>query len=207
MNTLEKKLLEAVKFINFKKIGNAGFIVEKNQAIFYSGNFMMKFQVDNNQIETRHFIFDMLKTGTIYESIDDKNTSVLLIAIDKYFTIDCQNKLNLPENEFFDFLETIFKNDKQLTKYKNQTTIKIESNFLKIENTFFQDSSDNLKEFSFEYEINNETNINLNICNNFKLFLKFMKQKKQDFNFFAKKENSNNLFLAKNNNFEVLALC
>lgn len=207
MNILENQLLNAVKFINFKKIGNAGFIVQKNQAVFYSGNFIMKFQVDNNQVETRHFIFDKLKLGTIYESIDDKNTSRLLIAIDKYFTLDCQNKLNLPENEFFDFLEAIFKSNNQLTKYKNQTKIKIESNFLKIENTFTQDQTNNLKELSFEYQINNEINIDLTICNSFKLFLKFMKQKKQDFNFFAKTQEGNNLFLAKNNNFEVLALC
>lgn len=207
MNILENQLLNAVKFINFKKIGNAGFIVQKNQAVFYSGNFIMKFQVDNNQVETRHFIFDMLSPGTIYESIGDKNTSRLLIAIDKYFTLDCQNKLNLPENEFFDFLEAIFKNNNQVVKYNNKTKIKIESNFLKIENTFTQDSSNNLKELSFEYEINNETNIDLTIYNSFKLFLKFIKQKKQDFNFFAKTEEGNNLFLAKNNNFEVLALC
>lgn len=207
MNILENQLLNAVKFINFKKIGNAGFIVQKNQAVFYSSNFIMKFQVNNSQIETRHFIFDMLIPGTIYESIDDKNTSRLLIAIDKYFILDCQNKLNLPENEFFDFLEAIFKSNNQLTKYKNQTKIKIESNFLKIENTFTQDSTNNLKELSFEYEINNQINIDLTIYNSFKLFLKFMKQKKQDFNFFAKNEEGNNLFLAKNNNFEVLALC
>lgn len=207
MHTLENQLLNAVKFINFKKIGNAGFIVQKNQAVFYSGNFIMKFQVNNSQIETRHFIFDMLSPGTIYESIDDKNTSRLLIAIDKYFTLDCQNKLNLPENEFFDFLEAIFKNNNQVVKYNNNTKIKIESNFLKIENTFAQDSSNNLKELSFEYEINNQINIDLIIYNSFKLFLKFMKQKKQDFNFFAKTEEGQNLFLAKNNNFEVLALC
>lgn len=207
MNILENQLLNAVKFINFKKIGNAGFIVQKNQAVFYSGNFIMKFEVTNSQIETRHFIFDMVSPGTIYESIEDKNTSRLLILIDKYFTFDCQNKLNLPENEFFDFLETIFKNNNQLVKYNNRTKIKIESNFLKIENTFNQDSSNNLKKLSFEYEINNETNIDLTIYNSFKLFLKFMKQKKQDFNFYAKTQEGNNLFLAKNNNFEVLALC
>lgn len=207
MNILENQLLNAVKFINFKKIGYAGFIVQKNQAVFYSGNFIMKFQVNNSQIETRHFIFDNVKLGTIYESIGNENTSRLLIAIDKYFTLDCQNKLNLPENEFFDFLEAIFKNNNQVVKYNNKTKIKIESNFLKIENTFTQNSSNNLKELSFEYEINNEINIDLTIYNSFKLFLKFIKQKKQDFNFFAKNEDGNNLFLAKNNNFEVLALC
>lgn len=205
--TLENQLLNAVKFINFKKIGNAGFIVKKNHAVFYSGNFIMKFQVHNSQIETRHFIFDNVKLGTIYESISNENTSRLLIAIDKYFTLGCQNKLNLPENEFFDFLDAIFRNNNQVVKYNNKTKIKIESNFLKIENTFTQDSTNNLKELSFEYEINNEININLTIYNSFKLFLKFIKQEKQDFNFFAKNEEGNNLFLAKNNNFEVLALC
>jgi len=41
MNTLEKNLLNAVKFINLKKLSNAGFIVEKNQAVFYSGKIIL----------------------------------------------------------------------------------------------------------------------------------------------------------------------
>ena len=207
MNNLEKKLLQAVKFINLKKFVNAGFIVQKNQAIFYSGSFILKFQIDNNQDATRHFLLDTVELGQIYESFENMNTPHLLDTINKYFNINGGDEINLPADEFFDFLDAIFKSNEQIKKYNNQTTIKIESNSLKIENTFTQDSSNNLKELSFEYEINNQQNLNLKINNNFKLFLKFIKQKKQEFNFFAKNHNSFDLFLAKNDNFEVLALC
>jgi len=214
MNTLEKNLLNAVKFINLKKLSNAGFIVEKNQAIFYSGKIILKFKVENIQHTTRHFLVEMVKPGKAYEkclhlieSINDKNTQPVLKAIDNYFNVNFENKLNLPRGEFFDFLEAIFKSDNELTKYNNETSVKIESDILKIENKFKQDSSDNFKELSFEYEINNQQNFDFKIYTTFKFFLKFIKSKKQGFNFFGKKHGTDSLFLAKNNDFEILALC
>ena len=214
MNTLEKNLLNAVKFINLKKLSNAGFIVEKNQTIFYSGKIILKFRVENIQHTTRHFLVDMVKPGKAYakclhliESINDKNTQPILNAINNYFNVDFENQLNLPKAEFFDFLEAIFKSDNELTKYKNETSVKIESDILKIENKFKQDSSENFKELSFEYEINNQQNFDFKIYNTFKFFLKFIKSKKQDFNFFGKKHGQDSLFLAKNSNFEILTIC
>jgi hypothetical protein len=207
MNTLEKNLLNAVKFINLKKLSNAGFIVEKNQAVFYSGKIIFKFRVENIQHTTRHFLVDMLKLGEIYESINDKNTQPILNAINNYFNVSFENQLNLPKTEFFDFLDAIFRSNNELTKYNNQTSVKIESDILKIENKFKQDSSENFKELSFEYEINNQQNFDFKIYTTFKFFLKFIKSKKQDFNFFGKKHGQDSLFLAKNNNFEILTIC
>ncbi len=214
MNTLEKNLLNAVKFINLKTLSNAGFIVEKNQAVFYSGKIILKFRVENIQHTTRHFLVDMLKPGKAYEkclhlieSINDKNTQPILNTINNYFNVDFQNQLNLPRGEFFDFLDAIFISDNELTKYNNQTSVKIESDILKIENKFKQDSSENFKELSFEYEIKNQQNFDFKIYTTFKFFLKFIKSKKQDFNFFGKKHGQNSLFLAKNNDFEILTIC
>jgi len=207
MNTLEKNLLNAVKFINLKKLSNAGFIVEKNQAIFYSGKIIFKFRVENIQHTTRHFLVDMVKPGEIYEVVNDKNTQPILNAINNYFNVSFENQLNLPRGEFFDFLDAIFKSDNELTKYNNETSVKIESDILKIENKFKQDSSENFKELSFEYEINNQQNFDFKIYTTFKFFLKFIKSKKQDFTFFGKKHGQDSLFLAKNNNFEILTIC
>jgi hypothetical protein len=207
MNTLEKNLLNAVKFINLKKLSNAGFIVEKNQAVFYSGKIIFKFRVENIQHTTRHFLVDMVRPGEIYETVNNLNTQPILNAINNYFNVSFENRLNLPKNEFFNFLEAIFKSDNELTKYNNETSVKIESDILKIENKFKQDSSDNFKELSFEYEINNQQNFDFKIYATFKFFFKFIKSKKQDFNFFGKKHGQDSLFLAKNNNFEILTIC
>jgi hypothetical protein len=207
MNTLEKNLLNAVKFINLKKLNNAGFIVEKNQAVFYSGKIILKFRVENIQHTTRHFLVDMVRPGEIYETVNNLNTQPILSAINNYFNVSFENRLNLPKTEFFDFLEAIFKSNVELTKYNNETSVKIESDILKIENKFKQDSSNNFKELSFEYEINNQQNFDFKIYTTFKFFLKFIKSKKQDFNFFGKKHGQDSLFLAKNNNFEILTIC
>lgn len=198
---LKKELLAKIKFINLNKIGLYGFIIENNNAIFYSGKFAFKFRIDLEN-EKKHFEFDWKKKELVEKVFDDQSLKILN-KINNFFKQAAQ--INLPKNEFFDFLDIIYKSDKQIDKYSNEIKIIFNNDNLKIINQF-KDMSNKSQEISFDYEIENKHNFEIMIKDNFKLFLKFMKQKKQDFNFFVKKENALDLFIAKNNNFELLTL-
>lgn len=198
---LKQELLNKTKFINLNKIGLYGFIIENNNAIFYSGKFAFKFRIDLEN-EKKHFEFDW-KEKELVEKIFDDQSLKILNKINNFFKQASQ--INLPKNEFFDFLDIIYKSDKHIDKYSNEIKIIFNNDNLKIINQF-KDMSNKSREISFDYEIENKHNFEIMIKDNFKTFTNFIKSKKQDFNFFVKKENALDLFIAKNNNFELLTL-
>lgn len=195
-----EKILKKLKLINFNQNHDNFIFVKETTAVFFSGNLVYKFQVENPTNETGFFEYD--KGGRLGGKgwREGDASKIDLEKLLDYFKLEdgSFDTLNLPILESFDFIQMMFKNFKESFK----TFLKIEANKIEIEAKLWSGGTDKI--YSFEFDIENQKTFNFEFKKTFKTFLELLKVNKFNKSLFIKKSGNLNLIIAKNDNFELL---